>query len=233
MIAANLEANCRVCAKPIERRRSTLQTKCVPCVLNEAKLRDKEVAKAQRKAVVEARKAEKDDTRARRVALKSRRDWMDEAQAAVNKFVRLRDAGKPCVSSGAAWDETFQAGHYLSRGARPELRFNLDNIHGQSVRDNMHLHGNQAMYRKGLIARIGLERVEALEGPHEPAKWSIDELKTIRDAFRLMSKQLLEQPPEPASNTETASPPPDTAVALPSASAADPRAGPGELPPPG
>lgn len=175
-LTANPEAICH-CGKPFLRFRST-QKVCSPrCAI---------------KAVKADKKAEAEKTRARRLALMSRRDWMDEAQKAVNAYVRLRDQGKPCICCGVPWHESFQAGHYLSRGARPELRFDLANIHGQSVRCNMHLHGNQAMYRIGLIERIGLARVEELEGPHPPARWSVDELKTIRDGFRLLAKQLRE-----------------------------------------
>lgn len=201
-LQANPNGVCKTCDRAFLRFR-TMQQVCGPS--------------CARKSVNAAKKAEAEQTRARRVALKSRRDWMDEAQKAVNSFVRARDRGQPCISSGARWNDTFQAGHYLSCGARPELRFNLDNIHGQSVRDNMHLHGNQAMYRIGLVARIGLERVEALEGPHPPAKWRVDELKTIRDGYRLLTKQLIERqretqelcaadpPPEPSSPGDSCS----------------------------
>jgi hypothetical protein len=177
VIVADPITACKVCAKSFFRFRSLQQVCSSRCALQSVKA-DK--------------RKEREETRARRVDLMTRRDWMDAAQKAVNAYVRARDHGKPCISSGAPWDESFQAGHYLSRGARPELRFDLDNIHAQSVRDNMHLHGNQAMYRIGLIARIGLERVERLEGPHPPAKWSVDELKCIRDGYRLMAKQLME-----------------------------------------
>lgn len=127
------------------------------------------------------------------MALKSRADWLNEAQVAVNKYVRLRDRGLPCVSCGTEWRENFQAGHYLSRGARPELRFELANLAGQCPQCNLYLSGNLLSYRKGLIDRIGLERVEALEGPHPPAKWSVDELIAIRDEYRARAKQLLEK----------------------------------------
>lgn len=177
-LTASPEAICKVCDKPFIRFRSTQAVCGSRCAI---------------KTVKAAKKTEAEKTRARRVALKSRRDWMEEAQKAVNAYVRARDRGKSCISCGAPWSETFQAGHFLSRGARPELRFELDNIHGQDVRCNMHLSGNLLGYRKGIIQRIGMERVESLEGPHPPAKWSVDELKAIRDAHRLLLKQLLEQ----------------------------------------
>ena len=171
------EATCKTCGKLFRRSRSTQAVCGFTCAAKSVRL---------------AKKKEAEDTRARRIALKSRKDWLNEAQVAVNKYVRFRDHGLPCISCGAPWTETAQAGHFLSRGARPELRFELKNLASQCVRCNMHLSGNLLGYRKGLIERIGLEEVEKLEGPHPPAKWSQDELQCIRDAFRLLAKQALE-----------------------------------------
>lgn len=44
--------------------------------------------------------------------------------------------------------------------------------------------------RAGAVERIGRERVEALEADKTPRKWTIDELKAIRDKFRSMAKEL-------------------------------------------
>lgn len=172
------EAICKTCEKPFIRFRST-QSVCGP--------------RCAQKSVKADKRREAEETRARRVALKSRRDWLSDAQVAFNRWVRARDAALPCISCGKATGSNWDAGHYLTVGARPELRFTPDNCHKQCVKCNQHLHGNTAMYRVGLIARIGLERVEALEGPHPPAKWSVDELRTMRDAFRLLTKQELEK----------------------------------------
>jgi len=192
-LAVATEATCNVCRKPILNRRNTLQTKCAPCVYKAANARDKELRKAQRVAIIDARKKDAADTRARRVALKSRRDWLNEAQKAFNAWVRARDATLPCVSCGRHHEGQYHAGHYLTVGARPELRFTPDNVHKQCSACNTHLHGNLILYRVELIRRVGLQIVEALEGPHSPAKWSTDELKTTRDAYRLLTKQLLEK----------------------------------------
>ena len=177
-LTASPDAICKVCERAFLRFRTT-QSVCG--------------SRCAQKSVKAAKKREAEETRARRIALRSRRDWLEDTQKACNAYVRERDRGLPCISCGCPWSETFQAGHFMSRGARPELRFNLDNIHGQCVRDNMHLSGHLLGYRKGLIERRGVEVVEALEGPHAPAKWSIDELKTMRDGFRLLAKQLKEQ----------------------------------------
>lgn len=127
---------------------------------------------------------EKKTTRARREKLKSRKDWEKEAQTAFNAWIRARDADLPCISCGRHHGGQWHAGHYLSTGARPELRFEPDNVQKQCAPCNSHLSGNLIMYRVGLIARIGLERVEALEGPHPQAKRTIEGLKETRDRYR-------------------------------------------------
>jgi len=76
-------------------------------------------------------------------------------------WIRKRDEGKPCISCGRYTD--LEAGHYYSAGHYPSLEFNEDNVHGQCDRCNRHLHGNQIEYRKGLIERIGGDRVEMLD----------------------------------------------------------------------
>lgn len=82
------------------------------------------------------------------------------------------------------------AGHYKSIGAHPELRFNEFNVNKQSMKDNAWLSGNIEGYRKGLIEKYGVKVVEWLEGPHEPKKYTLDELKEIQQIYREKKKAL-------------------------------------------
>ena len=132
------------------------------------------------KAEIAARKV----TRAQLDAIKPRGKWMAEAQTAFNAWIRARDSHLPCVSCGRMHEGQWHAGHFLTTGARPELRFDEQNCHRQCAPCNSHLHGNLVLYRPELIRRIGLAAVEHLEGHHEPKKWSISELKVIRDEYR-------------------------------------------------
>ena len=114
---------------------------------------------------------------------------------AFNAYIRARDqaAGHDCISSGRPLDwsgNAVDAGHYRSTGAAPHLRFNEDNCHAQSKRENQYLAGNAIDYRIGLIDRIGLARVEALEADNEIRKWNREELIAIRDEYRAKAKQL-------------------------------------------
>lgn len=142
-------------------------------------------AKAERIAAQEDRKV----IRQRKEAIKSRAQWLREAQQAFNSFVRLRDqiAGHACISSGRPLDwsgNAVDAGHYRSVGSAPHLRFNEDNCHAQSKHDNQWKSGNAVDYRIGLIKRIGLERVEALECDNDLRKYSIEDLKQIIATYR-------------------------------------------------
>lgn len=133
-------------------------------------------------------KKERADHRSAKEKLKTRAQWMRETQAAFNSWVRQRDAAEPCISCGRHHEGQYHAGHYLSRGAHPELAFEPLNCHKQCAPCNTHLSGNQARFRQALIAKIGIDAVEWLEGPHEPKKYSIDELKEIKARYRGMVK---------------------------------------------
>ncbi|WP_223515780.1 recombination protein NinG [Pseudomonas sp. GL-R-26] len=148
-----------------------------------------------------ARKAvdqrERREIKVRKEKLKSRADHLREAQAAVNEFVRLRDAHLPCIScdsmpndhdliTGSRWD----AGHYRSVGACPELRFEPLNIHRQCVKCNRNLSGNAVEYRIRLVKRIGADKVDWLEGPHSARKYTVEEIKTIKADYRALTREL-------------------------------------------
>ncbi|MCV4343302.1 recombination protein NinG [Pseudomonas capsici] len=146
-----------------------------------------------------ARKAlneiEREEIKVRKEALKSRSDHMREAQIAFNAYIRLRDqlAGHLCISSGRALDwsgNQTDAGHYRSVGSAPHLRFDERNCHAQSKQDNRFLSGNAVDYRVGLIARIGLEAVEALEADQSVKKYTIDDLKAITAQYRAKVREL-------------------------------------------
>lgn len=150
---------------------------------------------AQAFAEKERAKRERKADKVKRNALKTRSDVLKEAQIAFNAYIKERDkqAGYACISSGRTLDwsgNQVDAGHYRSTGAAPHLRFNEDNCHAQSKKDNRWLAGNAVDYRVGLIARIGLERVEFLEAYQSIAKWSKDDLEAIRDQYRAKLKGL-------------------------------------------
>lgn len=148
-------------------------------------------------AAVKRAKAERQADRVRREALKTRSDWIKEAQREFNASIRERDRSQPCISCGRplqteAVGGGYDCGHYRSVGSAPHLRFDERNAHGQCKQCNRYGAGRAVDYRIGLIARIGLEAVEALEADQESRNWSIDDLKAIRDEYRAKRKALKE-----------------------------------------
>lgn len=149
-------------------------------------------------AVAERKRLDAKQTRERKQAMKTRSEWLKDAQIAFNAFIRFRDqlAGHACISSGRPLDwsgNAVDAGHFRSVGSAPHLRFNEDNCHAQSKHDNQYKSGNAVDYRLGLIARIGLARVEALEADQTPRKWTIEELKAVRDTYRAKLRAMKER----------------------------------------
>lgn len=167
---------CRVCRETFTPSKP-LQVVCSPnCALLHAKQKGEKERKAldktERKAIREAKEK-----------IKPRAAYIKEAQAAFNAWVRARDADQPCISCGRHHQGKYDAGHYRSVGSNPALRFEPLNCHRQCVPCNQHKSGNAIEYRIGLVARIGAEAVAWLEGPHEPKRYSIDDLKQIKARY--------------------------------------------------
>ncbi|WP_096128529.1 recombination protein NinG [Pseudomonas syringae] len=142
----------------------------------------------------QARKAladiERKEIKARKEKLKSRSDHMKDTQQAFNEWVRHRDMGEPCVSCGRDHNGQWHAGHYRSVGGHPALRFEPLNVWRQCAPCNTHKSGDLVNYRAELVRRIGIVNVEWLEGPHEPQKYTIEELKALTAKYRALTREL-------------------------------------------
>ena len=126
----------------------------------------------------------KEQQRETRRKLKTRRDWLREAQVAFNAWIRFHDRDLPCISCGSYHNGQWHAGHYRSVGAAPALRFERLNVHKQCMPCNAHKSGNIVEYRIRLLHKIGPDAMEWLEGPHDEKRWTVEELKEIRDHYR-------------------------------------------------
>lgn len=192
MAIPSKQRKCRHCRQMFQPARCGQNTCSYECSVAVAEI---VAAKSKARREKAERIAEAASVKILKLKLKTRREWLKEAQAVFNCYIRLRDqlAGHACISSGRPLDwsgNAVDAGHYRSVGAAPHLRFNEDNCHAQSKHDNMWLSGNAVDYRINLIARIGLARVEALESDNEPRKYSIEELKRIITTYRHKTKEL-------------------------------------------
>jgi hypothetical protein len=115
----------------------------------------------------------------------------EAAQKYFNTYIRLRDSNCNCISCGRSTGCKINAGHYKSVGSTPELRFNELNVHLQCEHCNMFKSGNIENYRINLINKIGLDKVEWLEGAHEPKKYTCAELKEIELMYKEKTKKYL------------------------------------------
>src|ERR1700754_161376 len=168
---------CRSCGKTFTPARSMQRACSVPCAIDLAKkLADQKAARAKR-----------DERKSLREALdkaKTRGMHLKELQASFNAWVRARDAGHACISCGRHHQGQWHAGHYRSVGSEPALRFEPDNVHLQCQPCNTHLSGYLIPYRANLIKKIGLARVEWLEGAHEPKKFPLAEILEMKPFYR-------------------------------------------------
>jgi hypothetical protein len=140
-------------------------------------------------------KAEKAKDRATREKLKTIPQLIKEAQVEFNAYIRLRDAGKPCICCGAPLDLDavgggYDCGHYRSTGSAAHLRFDERNAHAQRKVCNRYGAGRAVDYRIGLVKRIGLEAVESLETDNDPVKWDRDVLRQIKTIYRAKTRDL-------------------------------------------
>ena len=121
---------------------------------------------------------------------RTRTEWLSLLQIVFNKYIRLRDAGKPCISCDRPLGKVFDAGHFLSVGRYPNLRFDESNTNGQCIYCNQHQHGNQIEYGLRLPLRIGQDAYNRLMNKRGDAlKLTLDEIKELIKVYKLKIKE--------------------------------------------
>ncbi len=177
-------ADCEVCGKPFMRR-TTLHRVCGPTcagkLVKAAKRERQEADKAQRRALAK-----------RRESLKPLSAWKDDAQRAINKYVRLRDHGLPCISCDrpADWDGQWHASHFRSVGAASAVRYSLWNIHKACSVCNNWKSGNLSEYEPRLRAKIGDAKVDWLRAQNHRAHYSVEYLQRLKAVFAKRCRRL-------------------------------------------
>lgn len=184
MVVKLNKRKCKSCGLQFQKVRPLQNTCSIPCAItyaNKAKEHNKRLeAKKERKVYKDTKEK-----------LKSRQDHLREAQRHFNAYIRERDKDKPCISCNSSWSNQYAAGHYRTVGSMPQLRFEELNVHKQCNRYcNLELSGNILNYRRGLILRIGVEKLEWLEGHHEAKHYTIDEIKAIKVKYKQLTKEL-------------------------------------------
>lgn len=176
------DKKCKACGKnftPSKQFQVACDFKCA--IIHSKNLAKNNLAKKKRK-----------ETKIAREKLKTRSDYLAEAQIACNAYVRYRDRHKPCISCGTTNPNIqYAAGHYRTRGACPELRFHPMNIHRQcNKRCNSEKSGNIGEYRPKLIEKIGIKNLEWIEGPHKIQNLTIEDAIEIKIFFKEQLKIL-------------------------------------------
>lgn len=186
--------NCKICKtrfKPntlydwwcTEEHKEELITK----LATEARQKRIQQQERQRK---ETTQQERRSLKIRKLAVQPRSYFIKQAQQAVNAFIRERDKHLPCVSCGTLSAAQWDAGHYRTTAAAPQLRFDPRQIWKQCSVCNQHKSGNLVPYRAELIRRIGLAEVESIEGNHGRHRWTIEECKAIKAEYQQKLKDL-------------------------------------------
>lgn len=195
---------CKACRKKLGKNQfNTSNNNWAYCKTVECSMKVYDLLLEREKKVEE--KKFKAETKRRKEAIMTVSDWTKKVQVKFNAYIRERDKGLPCISCsrmdheitelgrpGGNWD----AGHYRSRGASPELRFEPLNCHRQCKSCNGGAgqysgkdYTVQKAYRKNLIDRIGIEKVEWLDGAHPHKRYRIPELKELYKYWSDMLKQ--------------------------------------------
>ena len=174
-----MSKKCKNCKEPFTPMRSSLEKYCMkPECIRVWVATEKEKAWKKTKA----KKKEE---------LMTVQDYIKIAQQVFNKYIRLRDKDKGCISCGKPLVGKFDAGHFLNANNHWAVRFDEDNVHGQCVECNRWKHGNLLNYKEGLIERIGHERINALSiYLKQTRKFNIDELKEIIATYKKKIKEL-------------------------------------------
>lgn len=127
----------------------------------------------------------------------SRATLMDKADRAFSLFIRTRDSQKyqgkafDCISCGRPGLPIDQAdcGHFVNR-QHMSLRFSELNCHAQCRKCNRFMEGNIQDYRKGLIEKIGEQKVLLLEATkHIVNKITNFELELIAKHYKAETKK--------------------------------------------
>lgn len=176
---------CKCCPEKFIPRNS-LQTVCSPkCAIQFA---NQLTERKQKRQAKEERAA----WNKRKADVKPLSHWMSMTQRAFNDFIRARD-GDVCISCGSTTAISYHAGHFRTTAAASQLRFNEDGCHSQCASCNVHHSGNIGPYRVNLIAKIGLQRVLALESNNTPHRYTREELERIRAHYRAALRELNKQ----------------------------------------
>lgn len=119
----------------------------------------------------------------------TKKDYEKILQQLVNKYVRMRDKGQPCISCQKPIKGKMDAGHLYAVGNYPSVRFNLKNINGQCINCNQYNGGAINDYRLNFVLKYSREDLEELDIlAHQQRQYSVTEIKEMIQEFKELTK---------------------------------------------
>lgn len=179
----------------VERLKYGLCSSCYPnFLLTDERgkiIMQKAMSFVKQKVIKEKKSIESEKTKKMRENVKTLSQYEAEAKRSFQKWVRLRDAGKNCISCDKPTNDP-AGGHFYPAGIYSGLMFNPDNCHLQcNTACNKNLSGNLLEYRKGLIKRYGsyfVENLDKLSNELRNYKYTKQELIDIKKKYDLLIK---------------------------------------------
>lgn len=101
-------------------------------------------------------------------AVEKKSELEKKLQKEFNSIIRIIDTGKGCISCRHGWRVKWtrqgHAGHWLSVGSNPQLRYNFNNCYLQCSICNNHKSSNSREYDKGIKRHYGQETLDKMQG---------------------------------------------------------------------
>ncbi len=166
---------CKICGINFFPHKSTQKVCNYQCAIaysnQQMRLQAKKIARAEKKEYYEK--------------MMTLSDHKKKVQKIFNKFIRLRDQEKGCVSCGISLiNRKYDAGHFYP-STYEGIRFNEQNVHAQCVPCNRNKHGNLHEYRKRITERITQDQLDWLdENRYIKLKLLKDELKELYEYYK-------------------------------------------------
>jgi len=135
---------------------------------------------------------DKKETKAKRLELTTPTEWKNKLQKYFNKFIRIRDVKKGCISCGTSLENSkYDAGHFWEKSRYPFLRFDENNCFGQCVRCNKHRGSNAHEYRLRITERITPDQLMYLDDHRwHKLELTVDQIEQKIEFYKQKIKQL-------------------------------------------
>ena len=142
-----------------------------------------------KKKVEKERKREERD---KRESMKSIQRLIQEARKPFQKWIKLRDMNRGCISCDDVHTDLWDGGHLFKAELYSGLIFDERNVNKQCRRCNKHLDGNEANYILGLTKRYGAEFVKKLQDDARILrnyKFTREELKKLKKKYQKLVRE--------------------------------------------